>query len=87
MLKDLNYRGLRAWRWVQVPGLLAVGVWAATPPPHWSQCLPAPTPRNYLAHPREAGMHVRGQASIRSKRLGKNDITHEEAQCLRLSTV
>lgn len=30
-------------------------------------------------------MHVGGQASIRSKRVGKNDVTHEEAQCIRLS--
>lgn len=36
---------------------------------------------NYLSHPKEAGTHVRGQAYIRSKQLGKNDVTHEEV-CL-----
>lgn len=30
-------------------------------------------------------MRVGGQAYIRSKRVGKNDVTHEEAQCIRLS--
>ena len=48
-------------------------------------CTHPPPPGNYLAHPQGAGMHVRGQASIRSKRVGKNDVTHEEAQCIRLS--
>lgn len=39
-----------------------------------------PGPPNYPSCPKKAGMHVRGHAYIRSKRLGKNDVTHKEAK-------
>lgn len=41
-----------------------------------------PGPPNYLSCSKEAGMHVRGQAYIRSKRLGKNDVTLKPNICL-----
>lgn len=75
MHEDLNLQS-SGGEMCAAPSARTTGAGAATPPHHQSQS-PVPHVRVLANGGRDC---VRGQAYIRSKQLGKNDVTDEEAK-------
>lgn len=86
MLKDVNLQGSSGMEGgfrLCDPGRLGSGLHAASSP--LASAPPCAPPQTTWPTQRRQGCGSEDKLIIRSKRLGKNDVTHEEAQCIRLS--